>query len=119
MAITYSTDIQTARFNIVLTAIAGGVLHIGTAGRATSLVSFQLANPAGILSGGQIVLDTPLEAVATGTGVAAEAWIVGGDSSIAAYGMTVGTVTADVVLTATTIDAADTVLINTAVIRNG
>lgn len=124
MAVTYSTAVKNARLLAVRDQIdAGsgpGVLQIGTAGMATVLADITLSDPSATASGGILTFSgfPKSDASANNTGVAAAARIRDSAGTDVITGLTVGTSSADIVLDNTSINAGQTVTINSATITH-
>lgn len=119
----YATSVKTARMQAVIDAIdagaSNGVLVIGTASMATTLVSVPLADPCGTAASGVLTFTVPESGTASGTGSAAAAEIRDSDGNVCISGMTVGTSGADVIVSSASISAGDTVTLTVGAITHG
>ena len=120
MAITYSTAVKQARMAAVVTTIdagAGpGTLEIGTAGMASVLAVFTLADPSGTASGAVLTFDFDpdiSDTSANNSGTAAAAQIKDSDGTVCVSGLTVGTIGTDIILDSVSITAGQTVTLTT------
>ena len=121
MAVTYTNAVKIARMAAVVTqAGTTAVLEIGTTGMASVLATIALGNPiAGAATGaGVLTLSgfprSDTSADATGTAAAARIRTATGGTDIIT-GLTVGLSGADVILDSLSINAGQTVTINSAV----
>ena len=122
MAMTYSTALKTARMNaIVTTAGSGAKLEIGTTGMATVLASFTFGAVLGTVSGGTLTFSgMPLsDTSADNTGVAAEARIRTSGNVDVITGLTVSSTSGNIILDNTSINAGQTVNLNSGTIQHG
>ncbi len=127
MSVVYNTTLKNTRMTDVVTAIgATGYLNLYTTGLGTLLASIALANPAGTVTGGVLTFSgTPLtEASANNSGTAAAATVstaINGGGTTVISGLTVvaSPASGDIVLSSTTIVAAQPVTITTAQITHG
>lgn len=123
MSVTYTTAVKNARLDAVTTAIGTtGVLEIGTTGMGTVLATINLGNPAAAgASGGVLTFSgfprSDTSADNTGTAAAARIRTASGGTDIVT-GLTVGTSGTDIVLDNTSINATQTVTINSATITH-
>lgn len=122
MAVTYTVAVKNARLNAVITAIGTtGVLEIGTAGMASVLATINLGNPAGTSASGVLTFSgfprSDTSADNTGTAAAARIRTASGGTDIIT-GLTVGTSAADIILDNLSINAGQTVTINSATITH-
>jgi len=122
MAVTYTTAVKNARLEAVVTQIgATGVLEICSAAYASVLATIALNSTAGTASGGVLTLSgfPKSDASADNSGTAAVARIrtASGGTTIC-DGLTVGAGSGDVNLDTTTINAGQTVTINSATITH-
>jgi hypothetical protein len=125
VAVTYSTAAKNARLNAVVTLIdagaAAGVLQIGTAGMASVLAEFTLADPCGTVATGVLTFDFDpdiSDTSANNSGTAAAARIRDSDGNDIITGLTVGTSGTDIVLDSTSITAGQTVTITAGTITH-
>ena len=93
--------------NAVETALDAGsgaaVLEIGDSGFATVLVSFTLSDPAGTVSGDVLTGSSmPKTTTASNSGTAAEARLKDSSGNIVVSGLTVGTSSANVIISPST-----------------
>lgn len=107
MGVVYQAALRTTRMAAVETAIDTGagtaVLEIGTTGMASTLVSFNLSNPAGTVSGDVLTGSSmPKTATAGNSGAAAEARIKDRGGNIIVSGLTVGTSGTNVIISPST-----------------
>lgn len=125
MAIVYSTATKNARLDAVTAQIdlgaGAGKLEIGTAGMATVLATITLSDPAAAAAAGGVLSlsgfpksDTSADA----SGLAAAARIRDSNNNDVITGLTVGTSGTDVILDNTSINATQTVTINSVVITH-
>lgn len=122
MAMTYSTALKTARMNaIVATAGSGAKLEIGTTGMATVLASFTFGSVLGTVSGDTLTFSgMPLsDTSADNTGVAAEARIRTSGNVDVITGLTVSSTSGNIILDNTSINAGQTVNLNSGTIQHG
>ena len=123
MPVVYPNAVKVARMNAVVTqAGTTAVLEIGTSGMASVLATIALGNPIGTVAGaGVLTLSgfprSDTSADASGTAAAARIRTATGGTDIIT-GLTVGTSGADINLSSLTINAGDTVTINSAVITH-
>lgn len=125
MAVTYTTAVKTARMQAVADAIDGsataGTLEIGTAGMASVLATFTLADPCGSAAAGVLTLDFDpdiSDTSADNSGTAAAARIKNGDGTDVITGLTAGTSGTDIVLDSVSITAGQTVTITAGTITH-
>lgn len=124
MAVTYATDVKTARMNAVVTEIdagsGAGVLQIGTTSMGTVLAEFTLNDPCGTVSGAVLTFSgfpkSDLSANATGTAAAAR--IRDSDGNDVITGLTVGTSGTDIILDSVSITSGQTVTLSSASITH-
>lgn len=124
MSVTYNTTLKSSRMTDVVTAIdAGGAgyIEIGTAGMATvlSTIAFNAtcgAVSAGVLTFGGMPLTDPS---AANSGTAAAAQVFSGGNTSIITGLTVGTISTDLILSSTTIIAGQPVTLTAATITHG
>jgi hypothetical protein len=126
MAVTYRSDIRTNRLNLVVNALgssaapviatvgaSAGSLVIGTAALSGStgvLAVFPLDQTPGIVSGDTLTLSgMPKITTAVGSGEAAKAELRDNSGSVVVSGLSVGTSSADVIITGTIISYGQTV----------
>ena len=107
MAVIYASSVRTSRMNAVETALDAGsgaaVLEIGDSGFATTLVSFTLSDPAGTVSGDVLSgAGLPISTTASASGTAAEARLKDSSGNIVVSGLTVGTSSANVIISPST-----------------
>ena len=122
MAMTYSTALKTARMNaIVSIAGSGAKLEIGTTGMATVLASFTFGSVLGTVSGDTLTFSgMPLsDTSADNTGVAAEARIRTSGNVDVITGLTVSSTSGNIILDNTSINAGQTVNLNSGTIKHG
>ena len=122
MAMTYSTALKTARMNaIVTTAGSGAKLEIGTTGMATVLASFTFGSVLGTVFGDTLTFSgMPLsDTSADNTGVAAEARIRTSGNVDVITGLTVSSTSGNIILDNTSINAGQTVNLNSGTIQHG
>jgi hypothetical protein len=124
MAVTYSTAVKNARLLAVRDQIdAGsgpGVLQIGTAGMATVLADITLSDPSATAASGILTFSgfPKSDSAANATGVAAAARIRDSAGTDVITGLTVGTSGTDIILDNTSINAGQTITINSATITH-
>lgn len=115
MAVVYSIPVRNARLQQVVDAIdagaGSGILKIGTAGMALILSNIILSKPcatiaAGVLTFANLPLTDP-SAILGGT--ATEGEITDSSGNVVISGLTVGLAGADLIISATNINAGDTV----------
>lgn len=124
MSVTYSTATKTARMQAVADQIdsgsGAGVLQIGTTGMGTVLAEFTLNDPCGTVSGDVLSFSgfpkSDTSANATGTAAAARIRTSAGTDVIT--GLTVGTSGTDIILDNISINATQTVTLNSASITH-
>lgn len=123
MAVIYSTAAKNARLDAVASVIdagsGAGVLQIGTTAMGTVLAEITLADPcASAASGGVLTFSgfPRSDTSANNTGTAAAARIRDSNGNDVITGLTVGTAGsgADIILDTTSIDAGETVTLNSA-----
>lgn len=125
MSVIYNTTLKNTRMTDVVTAIGtAGFLNIYTAGLALLLASLPLANPAGTVSAGVLTLNgTPLsDPTADNSGTAAAATVttaVDGGGTLIISGLSVSSVSGDIVLSSTNIVSGQPVTVTTASITHG
>lgn len=125
MAVVYNTTLKNTRMTDVVTAIgATGFLNIYTTGGGTLLASIPLANPAGTVTSGVLTFSgTPLtESSANASGTAVSATVstaANGAGTVVISGLTVGTSSADIILSSTSIVSGQPVTITSASITHG
>lgn len=123
MSVTYTTAVKNARLDAVTTAIGTtGVLEIGTTAMGTVLATITLGNPAAAAASGGVLTfsgfpRSDTSADATGTAAAARIRTASGGTDIVT-GLSVGTSGTDIVLDNTSINATQTVTINSATITH-
>lgn len=124
MAVTYTNAVKIARMAAVVSqAGATAVLEIGTTGMASVLATFNLNNPiAGAATGAGVLTlsgfpKSDTSADNTGTAAAARIRTATGGTDIIT-GLTVGTSGADIILDNLSINAGQTVTLNSAVITH-
>lgn len=108
MAVVYRSSLRTTRMNAVLADIdsgAGpGTLEICTAAYATTLLTFTLSDPSGVVAGDVLTLSgMPKAANAAAGGTAAVARIKESGGTVVLDGLTVGTTGTNVIISNTTI----------------
>jgi len=124
MAVTYSTAVKNARLLAVRDQIdAGsgpGVLQIGTAGMATVLADITLSDRSATAASGILTFSgfPKSDSSANATGVAAAARIRDSAGTDVITGLTVGTSGTDIILDNTSINAGQTITINSATITH-
>lgn len=124
MAVIYTTAVKSARMTAVRDQIdlgaGAGVLQIGTAGMATVLAEITLNDPSGTVSNGVLTLSgfPRSDTSANATGVAAAARIRDSAGTDVITGLSVGTTGSDINLDNTSINAGQTVTINSATITH-
>jgi hypothetical protein len=107
MGVIYQASLRTTRMNAVETDIDSGVgagtLEIGTTGFASTLVTFTLSDPAGVVAGDVLTgSGMPKTATAAAGGVAAEARIKNSTGTVIVSGLTVGTSGTNVIISPST-----------------
>jgi hypothetical protein len=124
VTVSYVSTLKSTRMQDVIDAIddnaaGAGVLEIGTAAMAAVLAAITLGVPSFTESGGAITLaGVPRSATATAAGTAANARIKDGGGNIIASNLTVGTSSADIILTGTVVALGDTVTLTSATITH-
>jgi hypothetical protein len=124
MAITYATDVKTARMNAVVTEIdagsGAGVLQIGTTSMGTVLAEITLSDPCGTVSGAVLTFSSfpKSDTSANATGTAAAARIRDSDGNDVITGLTVGTSGTDIILDSVSITSGQTVTLSSASITH-
>jgi hypothetical protein len=124
MSATYNAALKNTRMTDVVTAIgATGFINFYSA-TPTLLASIPLANPAGTVTGGVLTFSampvSDSSADATGTAVSATvSTAIDGGGTVVITGLTVGTVSTDIVLSSTNIVATQPVTITAASITHG
>ena len=122
MTVTYSTAVKNDRLQVVVDAIDAGAsngrLQIGTSGMASVLATILLADPCGTVASGVLTFSglPRTDSFADVSGTAAEAQITDSDGTVVVSGLTVGTASADVVISTTSISIGDVVSLLTAAI---
>ena len=125
MAVTYSTTVKNTRMNAVVTAIdagaGNGILKVGTAGMAATLVSITLAKPSATVTNGILTFSgLPKSGTASGSGTAAAAQITDSTGTVIVDGLTVGTVGTNIIIDNTSINSGQTINFNaTSTITHG
>lgn len=116
------TAVLTAILNDIDSGAGAGVLQIGTAGMASVLAEFTLTDPAGSVSGDTLTLDVDpdiADSSANASGTAAVARIRNSDGTDIITGLTVGTSSADIIISpSTTITAGGTVTLTAGTITH-
>lgn len=108
------TTIMTAIRDDIDSGAGPGVLQIGTAGMASVLAEFTLTDPCGTVSGDVLTFDFDpdiSDTSANATGTAAAARIRTSDGTDVITGLTVGTSSADIILSSVSITSGGTVTI--------
>lgn len=123
MGVIYAAALRTARMTAVQTAIdAGsgpGTLEIGTAGMASTLAVLTLSDPCGTVSGDVLTFSAiTQDSSADASGTAAAARIKDSTGAIVISGLTVGTSSADIILSNTSITAGQVVPMTSATISH-
>jgi len=124
MAVTYATDVKTARMNAVVTEIdagaSAGVLQIGTSAMGTVLAEFTLSDPCGTVTTGVLTFSgfPKSDTSANASGTAAAARIRDSDGNDVITGLTVGTSGTDIILDSVSITSGQTVTLNSASITH-
>ena len=124
MAVTYATDVKTARMNAVVTEIdagvAAGVLQIGTTAMGTVLAEFTLNDPCGTVTTGVLTFSgfPKSDTSANATGTAAAARVRDSDGNDVITGLTVGTTGTDIILDSVSITLGQTVTLTSASITH-
>lgn len=124
MAITYATDVKTARMNAVVTEIdagaSAGVLQIGTTSMGTVLAEITLNDPCGTVTSGVLTFSgfPKSDTSANATGTAAAARIRDSDGNDVITGLTVGTSGTDIILDSVSITSGQTVTLTSASITH-
>jgi len=124
MAITYATDVKTARMNAVVTEIdagsGAGVLQIGTTSMGTVLAEITLSDPCGTVSGAVLTFSSfpKSDTSANATGTAAAARIRDSDGNDVITGLTVGTSGTDIILDSVSVTSGQTVTLSSASITH-
>jgi len=114
VGVIYQASLRTTRMTAVETDIdsgaGAGTLEVGTAGFASTLVTFTLSDPAGTVSGDVLTgSGMPKSATAAATGAAAEARIKNSTGTVIVSGLTVGTSGTNVIISpSTTITSGQT-----------
>jgi hypothetical protein len=124
MAIVYTNAIKDSRMQVVIDAtdagVAAGTLEIGTAGMASTLITFTLADPSATTAAGVLTLSgLPLNANAAATGTAAEARIRDSDSNDVVTGLTVGTSGTDIIISSVSITSGQQYSVTSATFTHG
>lgn len=119
MGVVYRATERTARMQVILDAIDGGTLEIGTAAMASVLASITLPSPAGTLSGDTITLTMPQsDPSADNSGTAAAARIKNSGGAAIVTGLTAGTSGTNVVLDSVSFTAGQTFTLNSGTITH-
>lgn len=124
MAVTYTTAAKNARLQAVADLIDAGTagkLKIGTAGMATVLATFTLADPCGSVAAGVLTFDFDpdiSDVSADNTGTAAAAIITDSADTTVVSGLTVGTAATDIILNNTSIATGQQVDLTTGTITH-
>lgn len=135
MAVTYSSTLKNNRMQLVADLIAGktaasstgtataGNLVIGTSSLSGStgvLATIALGTTPGTVSGGVLTISgVPLSATASGTGTAAKAELRDNSGNVIVTGLTVGTSSADIIISATAVSSGQTVTLTSGTITHG
>ena len=127
MAIVYNTTLKQARMGLTRDAIDGGGgsptagrLQIGTAGMAEILAEITLANPCGTIAGeGVLTFTLPLASTWLAGGTAAAARFIDSDDVVIASGVTVGTISANILLNSTVAVVGEPAQITSATLTHG
>lgn len=120
MAVTYATDVKTARMNAVVTEIdagaAAGVLQIGTTAMGTVLAEFTLNEPCGTVTTDVLTFSgfpkSDTSANATGTAAAARIRDSDGNDVITGLTVTLSGGGGDIILDSLSITSGQTVTLN-------
>lgn len=120
MAVTYATDVKTARMNAVVTEIdagaAAGVLQIGTSAMGTVLAEFTLNEPCGTVTTDVLTFSgfpkSDTSANATGTAAAARIRDSDGNDVITGLTVTLSGGGGDIILDSLSITSGQTVTLN-------
>lgn len=118
MAVTYAAAVKTARITATRDHFADGTLEIQNASN-TVLATFGLSSTGGTISGGvwTLVFDnSTVTAGATGTASKAQVKTSGGTANLT--GLTVGTSSADIVLSSVSINSGQNVTLSSATITH-
>ena len=124
MSVVYNTTLKSTRMTDVVSAIdAGGAgyIEIGTTGMATILSTIHFSATCGTVSSGVLTFSgTPLtDSSAANSGTAAAAQVFSGGATSIITGLTVGTISTDIILSSTTIVAGQPVTLTAATITHG
>ena len=124
MSVTYNSTLKNTRMTNVVTSIdAGGAgyIEIGTTGMATVLSTIAFSATCGTVSGGVLTFSgTPLtDPSAANSGTAAAAAVYSGGATLIIAGLTVGTISTDIILSSTTIVSGQPVTLTAATITHG
>lgn len=114
MPLVYGTATINARLQTVISQIdagAGdGVIKVGSAGMASTLITFTLSKPSGTAAAGVLTFVTPASATVLVAGTAAAADIEDSSGNVIASGLTVGNSSAfDILVVSTTFNLGDTI----------
>jgi hypothetical protein len=123
MGVIYAASLRTSRMTAVQAAIdAGsgpGTLEIGSAGMSTVLAVLTLSDPCGTVAGDTLTFNAiTQDSSADNTGTAAAARIKDSSGAIVISGLTVGTSSADIILSNTSITAGQVVPMTSAAITH-
>lgn len=126
MAVTYSTTVKNTRLSAVVTALGNGAkLVIGNAATAggsitSALATIILNNPVGTVSNGVLTFSgLPLSDVADATGTANSARLEDSSGTVVCSGLTVGTSSADILISSTAVTTGQTVTLTSGAITHG
>ena len=124
MSVVYNDTVKNTRLTAVLDAIDAGTagkLKIYTAGLASLLATFTLADPSGAVAAQVLTFDfdPDIDAVAGATGTAAEATITTSADVVIVSGLTVGTSGTNIILDSVSITSGQTVRMLTGTITHG
>lgn len=126
MAVTYSTTVKNTRLSAVVTALGNGSkLVIGNAATAggsitSALATIVLNNPIGTVSNGVLTFSgLPLSDVADATGTANSARLEDSSGTVVCSGLTVGTSSADIIISSTAVTTGQTVTLTSGAITHG
>jgi hypothetical protein len=120
---TYPTAVKNNRQTQILNCIdagaAAGKLEIGTTAMGSVLATITLADPAGSVASSALTFTMPRsDTSADNTGTAAAARVRDSDNNDCVTGLTVGTSGTDIIIDNTSINAGQTVTVNSFVITH-